>query len=60
MNFVAVVVVSAIVLGHPLNKRVVFIGLNSILLCLNNSSQIGKNIYMISEAAICWSFNQRI
>ena len=43
MNFVAVAIVSAIVLGNPLNKRVVFwICLNCILFCLNNSSQIAK------------------
>ena len=42
MNFVAVAVVSAIVFGHPFNKSHVLIGLNCILLCLNNSSQIAK------------------
>ena len=43
MNFVAVAIVSAIVLGHPLNKSRLLIGLNRILLCLNDSSQITKN-----------------
>ena len=35
MNFVAVTIVSVIVLGHPLNKRGsrLLIGLNRILLC---------------------------
>ena len=42
MNFVAVATVSAIVLGHPFNKSHLLIGLNYILLCLNNSSQITK------------------
>ena len=46
MNFVAVAIVSAIVLGHPFNKKsCLLIGLNCILLCLNNSSQIAKNWY---------------
>ena len=39
MNFVAVSIVSAIVLGHPSR---LLIGLNRILLCLNHSSQITK------------------
>ena len=44
MNFVAVAIVSAIVLGHPFNKKSrLLIGINCILLCLNNSSQIAKN-----------------
>ena len=42
MDFVAVAIVSAIVLGHPLQKSRVLIGLNCILLFLNNSSQIAK------------------
>ena len=55
MNFVAVAIVPAVVLGHPFNKRVVFlIGLNCILLCLNNNSQIakicpGKSVCMIAD-----------
>ena len=45
----AVAIVLAIVLDHPFNKRVV--GLNCILLCLNNSRQIAKKelIYMMSS-----------
>ena len=43
MNFVAVAIVSAIVLGHPFNKSRLLIGLNCILLCLNNSSQITES-----------------
>ena len=45
MNFVAVAIVSAIVLGQPpvqQNSRLL-IGLNCILLCLSNSSQIAKS-----------------
>ena len=42
MKFVAVAIVSAIVLGHPFNKSRLLIGLNCILLCLINSSQITK------------------
>ena len=42
MNFVAVAIVSVIVLGHPFNKSRVLIGFYCILLCLNNSSQIAK------------------
>ena len=43
MDFVAVAIVSAIVLGHSVQqKRRILIGLNCILLCLNNSSQIAK------------------
>ena len=42
MNFVVVAIVSAIVLGHPFNKSRPLIGINCILLCLNNSSQIAK------------------
>ena len=43
MNFVAVAIVSAIVLGHPFKQKShLFIGLNCILLCLNDSSQIAK------------------
>ena len=50
MDFVAVAIVSAIVLGHPFNKRVVFlIGLNCILFCLNNNSQIVKNVQVIIQ-----------
>ena len=40
MKFVAVAIVSAIVLGQQ--KSRLLIGLNCILLCLNNSSQIAK------------------
>ena len=43
MDFVAIAIVSAIVLGHPVQqKSCILIGLNCILLCLNNSSQIAK------------------
>ena len=42
MNFVAVAIVLVIVIGHPFNKSRLFIDLNRILLCLNNSSQITK------------------
>ena len=42
MNFVEVAIVSAIVLGRPFNKRVDLIGLNRLLLCSDNSSQIIK------------------
>ena len=43
MDFVAVAIVSAVVLGHPvLQKSRLLIGLNRILLCLNHSSQITK------------------
>ena len=43
MDFVAVAIVSAIVLGHPVQQKSrILIGLNYILLCLNNSSQIAK------------------
>ena len=42
MNFVAVTIVSVIVLGHPFNKGRLSTGLNRILLCLNNNSQITK------------------
>ena len=41
MNFVAVAIVSAIVPPVKQKSRVL-IGLNCILLCLNNSSQISK------------------
>ena len=45
MNFVAVAIVSAIVLGHPFNKRVETLkGVNCVLLCLNNSSKITKRV----------------
>ena len=44
MNLVAVAFVLAIVLGHPSNKQKsrLLIGLNCILFCFNNSSQITK------------------
>ena len=42
MNFVAVAIVSVIFLGHPFNKSRFWIGLNRILLCLNDSRQITK------------------
>ena len=42
MNFVTVAIVSAIVLGHPLTKSCLLIGLNHILLCLNHSSHVTK------------------
>ena len=42
MNFVAVAIVSVIVLGHLFNKSRLLISLNRVLLCLNNSSQITK------------------
>ena len=43
MNFVAVAIVSVIVPWPPVQKKCgVLIGLNCILLCLNNSSQITK------------------
>ena len=42
MNFVTVANVSAVVLGHPFVKSRLLIGLNCILFCLNNSSQIAK------------------
>ena len=43
MNFVAVAIVPVIVLGHPFNKKSrLLIGLNRILLYLNNNSQITK------------------
>ena len=49
MNFVAVVIVSATVLGHPFNKTVVFlIGLNCILLCSNNNSQMIKKQFQVT------------
>ena len=41
MNFVEVATVSAIVLGHPQKSRLLT-GLNCILFCLNDSSQIAK------------------
>ena len=41
MDLVAVTIVLVIVLGHPSNKLV---GLNRILFCFNNSSQITKDI----------------
>ena len=50
MNFVAVAIVSAIVLGHPFKKRVEssfnWFKLHS--LCLNNSSQIAKYLHVRS------------
>ena len=42
VNFVAVAIVSVIVLGHPFNKSRRLTGSNRILLCLNRSSQISK------------------
>ena len=43
MNFVAVAIVSAIVIGPPFNKTSrLLIDLNCILLCLNNSNKIAK------------------
>ena len=43
MDFVAVAIVSAIVLGHPVKQKSrLLIGVNCILLCLNNSNQIAK------------------
>ena len=45
MNFVAVAIVSAIVLGHLFNKSLL-IGLNCILLCSNSSNQISKYLKM--------------
>ena len=43
MDFVAVAIVSAIVLGHSVQQKGgILIGLNCVLLCLNNSSQIAK------------------
>ena len=51
MNFVVVAIVSAIVLGHPFNKKSrVLIGLNSILLCLNNSSQNAKKCVSLQKS----------
>ena len=44
MNFVAIAIVSAIVLGHLFQKMSSFDWLNCILLCLNNSTQIAKLI----------------
>ena len=45
MDFVAVAIVSAIVLGYPVQQKSrILIGLNCILLCLNNSSQIAKRV----------------
>ena len=45
MDFVAVAIVSAIVLGHPVQQKSrILIGLNCILLCLNKSSQIAKKV----------------
>ena len=44
MNFVAVAIVSAIVFGQPVQQKSrLLIGLNCILLCLNNISQIMHN-----------------
>ena len=43
MNYVAVPIVFAIVLGHSFSKSRHFIGLNHILLCSHNSSQITKH-----------------
>ena len=42
MNLLAVVIVLAIVLGHVQQKSRLLIGLNRILFCFNNSSQITK------------------
>ena len=47
MDFVAVAIVSAVVLGHPVQQKSrILIGINCILLCLNNSSQIAKKLYV--------------
>ena len=44
MDFVTVAIVSAIVLGYPIQQKSrILIGLNCIRLCLNTSSQIAKN-----------------
>ena len=50
MNFVAVVIVSVIVLGHPFNiKSHLLTGLNRIFLCLNHSSQITKKVKNLNK-----------
>ena len=52
MNFVAVAIVSAIVLGHPFNH--LLIGLNRILLCLNHSSQITRKNVVEKKGFGAW------
>ena len=48
MDFVPVAIASAIVLGHPVQQKSrILIGLNCILLCLNNSSQITKMLQFL-------------
>ena len=43
MNFVAVALVSGIVLSHPFNKSLLLIALNCILFCLNNRDRQETN-----------------
>ena len=55
MDIVAVASVSAIVLGHPVQQKSrILIGLNYILLCLNNSSQIAKEGAKHSTLTDCY------
>ena len=49
MNFVAVAIVSVLFLAIHSTKELFFIGLNCILLCLNNSIQIAKRLHRVNN-----------